>query len=362
MFATLVGAYPHPPLVSGSAGPDADALVAELLREQMDAGLGLLTDGHVGSPDPLATVAAGLSGFEVPESAETGVGAEGPRPRAIAEPRWERPITVAAWQRAHAEAQRQAHERGLQALPVKQTIVGPYSIGRSADPGEVGRTRLTLAAAEALNQELRALADAGTPVIQIDEDALALIRPDDDAERTLAEDAFGRLTDGLEGTHLCLAIGYGNAEHAGPRLLYDAPFSSFLFDLIAGPDNWRLVAHAPTDRGIVCGVADARTEAADEESVMVWAARYAAAINRRGLDRVGLAPSAGVERLSRDAARLKVARLAAAARTAAITDDEELRAVLDPRAVDARSAALGRYEPGWSRAPASIDELTPPDR
>jgi 5-methyltetrahydropteroyltriglutamate--homocysteine methyltransferase len=243
-----------------------------------------------------------------------------------------------------------AAERGIEPLPVKACLVGPYTLGRLSDAGDVGRERLTLALAEALNQELRALAEAGAPVIQVDENALTLIAPDDGDERRLAADALRRLTDGLDGRHLCLGITMGDAEAAGAELLYGAPFSSYLFDLISGPDNWRLIARAPTERGIVCGVADARNTRPDDEALMVWAARYAAALGGRGVDRVGLSPSTGLEYLPRDRARTKIEALAKAAAKAALTDPDELKASLDPRAVDSRSAALGRYEPRGSHA------------
>jgi hypothetical protein len=151
------------------------------------------------------------------------------------------------------------------------------------------------------------------------------------------------MLQGVEG-HVTLAILGGDAWAAGPELVYDAAFASYLYDLVAGPDNWRLAAKAPADRGLILGVADARDGKPDAEPVMIWAARYGASLQGRGLQRVGLAPSAGLERLPRDAALAKLRALAEAARKAGLPPDE-LAASVDPRAVDARSAALGRYVP-----------------
>lgn len=370
MFATLVGAYPRTPrpsepfrlraaygrLERGEIDDTGfrdvqDALVREVLAEQIEAGLTLLSDGQVRWEDAQTAVARGLDGFEI-----TGLlryfdtNTYFRQPRATAEPSWRGPIFVEDYRVADETARELAAERGSEPLPVKACLVGPYTLGRLSDAGDVGRERLTLALAEALNQELRALAEAGAPVIQVDENGLTLIGREDGDERRLAADALRRLTDGLEGRHLCLAITMGDAEAAGAELLYGAPFSSYLFDLIAGPDNWRLIARAPTERGIVCGVADARNTRADDEALMVWAARYAAALGGRGIDRVGLSPSTGLEYLPRDRARTKIEALAKAAAKAALTDPDELKASLDPRAVDSRSAALGRYEPRGSHA------------
>lgn len=366
MFATLVGAYPRTPLPGSPFRLRAaygqlergeidqtgfravqDELVRELVTEQIEAGLGMLTDGQVRWEDQQTAIARGLEGFEI-----TGLlryfdtNTYFRQPRAVGEPRWSGPITVDDWRFADSVAREVAAGRGSEPLPVKQCLVGPYTLGRLSDAGDLGREHLTLALAEVLNAEARALVEAGCPVIQFDENAVTLIGADDDAERSLAAEALRRLTEGLEQHHLSLAVTMGNAEEAGAALFFDAPFRSYLFDLIAGPDNWRLIARAPGERGIVCGVADARNTRRDDEAVMVWAARYAAALGGRGLERVGLAPSTGLEYLPRDRARAKIETLARAAATAALTDPDELKAALDPRAVDARTAALGQYEPG----------------
>jgi hypothetical protein len=58
---------------------------------------------------------------------------------------------------------------------------------------------------------------------------------------------------------------------------------------------------------------------------------------------VGLSPSAGFEDLSAEAARSKMGGLARAASKAGLSAGA-LATRIDPRAVDARSAAMGRYE------------------
>ena len=182
--------------------------------------------------------------------------------------------------------------------------------------------------------------------MQVDEPALVEIGPADALERSLAADAWRRLAAAAPDLHLTLAIVGGAAEGAGPGLLFDAPFRSYFFDLCAGPDNWRLVSQAPRDRGIIAGVADARVARLDSKEILVWGARYAAALGGRGLDRVGIAPSAGLGGLTHAQARAKIRSVGEAARLAGLEDAEELRRSVDPRAVDSRSAALGRYEPG----------------
>lgn len=381
MYATLVGAYPRTPLPGRRFRLRAaygqlerreidesvfrtvqDELVRELLAEQIDAGLGLLSDGQVRWEDAQTPIARGLEGFEI-----TGLlryfdtNTYFRQPRATSEPRWRAPILMEDWRFADRAARDLAGERGIDPLPVKACLVGPYTLARLSDPGELDRERVTLALADALREEIRALLEAGAPVVQVDENALILIGTDDEEERRLASAALGRLVEGLDGHHVSLAVTMGDAEAAGASLFYDAPFSSYLFDLIAGPDNWRLIAKAPTDRGIVAGVADARNTRPDDEAVMIWGGRYAAALNGRGLDRVGLAPSTGLEYLPRDRARAKIEALAAAAQKAGIADPEAFKRAVDPMMLDARSLAYGRYMPRTARggdplAPVPVEE------
>ena len=101
-------------------------------------------------------------------------------------------------------------------IPLKQVLIGPYTIARLADPGGAPREVLALGLAEALNAELRALAEAGCPIIQIDEGALTTIG-DDAGEWRLYEETQRRLTAGLDGHHLSLGIYRGAHRPGGPR-------------------------------------------------------------------------------------------------------------------------------------------------
>jgi 5-methyltetrahydropteroyltriglutamate--homocysteine methyltransferase len=308
MFATLVGPCPRLP-----AALDDDDAVRILLAEQAAAGLEPLVDGGMREAHRPSSLVAGLAGIEE----------VGGRFRATAEPTWREAVTVDGWRFAASSTER----------AVKQAIVGPYTLGRLVDPGGLGRERLTLALAEALREEILALAAAGCPFVQVDEDDATRIG-DDPAERTLFREAQRRLTAGVGGVHLSLAVCGGNADGAGEATIFEAPYRSYLFDLIAGPDNWRLIARAPGDRGIVCGALDPARSASGALETLIWAARYAASTEGRGMSRVGLAPAGGLERVSPEQARSAMEMLGRAARLAEASRDE-LAKELDPRAFDA---------------------------
>lgn len=220
------------------------------------------------------------------------------------------------------------------AAPVKQVLVGPYSWARAAgsDPR---------AAAEALRPIVLALAAAGCPFVEIAEaDALAIAT--DPVERAAFVEAHRLLVDGDEAVHVSLALTGGNLDEAGPSTFFDLAYASFAFDLIAGPDNWRLITEAPGDRGIVCGALSPAADGDETRELLVWAAHYAASSNERGLARVGLANAPSLAGLAYDVALRKLRVVAEAARFAAVEPSEEMAGLLDRRAVDPRASASGR--------------------
>ena len=246
---------------------------------------------------------------------------------------------VAAWKVASAAVE----------VPVKQVVTGPYSAGRD------GPASRPVELAEALQPTIAALAAAGCTFIEIAEaDALAIAVVD--GERRRFVEAHRRLVDGIAGVHVSLALTGGNLDAAGPSTFFDLAYASFAFDLIAGPDNWRLIAVAPADRGIVCGALDPKPSGDETRELLVWAAHYAASTGGRGTDRVGLANAPSLADVPWDVALRKLRRVAEAARMAGLGSQEELAAMLDPRAFGGRRdrpggpVRLGDAEPASSQS------------
>lgn len=282
MFATLLGPLPRPGLPEDAEPAE---LLAAVVRTQESAGLEPVTDG----------------GF--------GVG----------------PTIVARWSATSALTDRL----------VKAVLPGPYSSGLTGSAAT--------AAIDATRADIAALVRAGCPFIEIHEPATSGIGFDK-AERSRFREAHGRLLDGVSGAHLSLAITGGNADAAGIETLLAAPYASLAVDLIAGPDNWRLVVALPADRGIVCGALSAQPGSDDRPEVLLWAAGYAASTSGRGPTRVGLATASSLAHLSWEAAVRKMTVLGEAARLADLPPNER-RQHLEPRSVDIRSAALGQVSP-----------------
>ena len=226
---------------------------------------------------------------------------------------------------------------------VKAVLDGPFTSGRPA--AEVRAVLL-------------GLADAGCGWIEVHEPAASGIGSDAN-DRARFMEAHATLTADLGAdVHLSLAITGGSADTAGIETLLAGAYASLALDLIDGPDNWRLATAWPADRGLICGALSTREGSDDGPELLLWAARYAASTRGRGPSRVGLATAGSLAALSWPVAADKVRRLGDAARLAAAPHDEALAAI-DPRAVDKRSAALGRYEPDASRPGGRRRRATP---
>jgi methionine synthase II (cobalamin-independent) len=348
MFATLLGGLPRP--ITGSArdadlthDADLEAAIQVVVRAQEAAGLEPITDGRLRTPN-LLDLAAGLDGIQVElaEEAELDDVAGSARPTqaattltAVRLPIRTMPLTVDAWRSTAALTER----------AVKQALPGPYTLGRRLDADQgVGREEVTLAIADAIRAEVEALAAAGCPLVEIEElDAHRI--GDDESERHLFREAHRRLAESLTGTHLSLSIIGGSADGAGAATILEAPYDSLAVDLIAGPDNWRIVAVAPNDRGIVAGALSVTGSGDEGPEVLLYAAHYAASTAGRGLVRVGLGTAGGLAHLSWPVAERKLQTLGNAARLAAMSPSEQLAESLDPRAVSPRRAALGHGVP-----------------
>lgn len=240
------------------------------------------------------------------------------------------PITDAGFGVGESAVRRWLATAALTDRPVKAVIVGPFS-------------RVRAAGADALRSEVMELVAVGCPYIEVHEPAATGIGTGG-AGRSRFRDQHARLLDGVTGAHLSLAITGGNADAAGVETLLAAPYASLAVDLIAGPDNWRLVVAAPGDRGIVCGALPAAPDTDDRVEVLLWAAAYAASTGGRGPLRVGLATASSLAALPWEHAVRKMRLLGEAARLADLPPDKRARAV-DPRSLDIRSAALGSYVP-----------------
>lgn len=322
VVVTAVGSYPKPPreggeftlrktlwaLDRGEAGPAdvhaaQDALVREVIAEQVEAGVELVTDGQVRWDDGQTRFADGLEGMTT-----SGLiryfdnNTYFRQPVAKAPVRRRGPILVDEFRFAQEASP----------VPVKAVLTGPYTLAALSIDEHYGDTEaLARDLAAALNAEARDLAAAGATVVQFDEPALARVPGSPPGDLGVLERLAPDLVDGIDATTV-LQTYFGDVVEHGARL-FDLPFDAFGLDLVSGAASRELLGSFPSDRVLSAGIVDARNTKLEAVGDLVSTIRWLA--ERVAPERLWVSPSCGLEFLPREAARRKCRLLAEAART-----------------------------------------------
>jgi 5-methyltetrahydropteroyltriglutamate--homocysteine methyltransferase len=314
---SVVGSYPKPPeegtpfalrktLHGRERGDSTDAdvtraqddLVGEVIAEQQDAGIDLVTDGCARWDDLLTPFAGHMAGFEIGGLLrwfDNNVYYR--RPVCVGPIEWRGPASVGAFGYARSVADR----------PVKAVVPGPVTFARlSVDEYYGDHERFTRAIADVLAQEVFELQAAGAEVIQIDEPAL-LSAPED---LGLAHRALDVMTAEITVSTI-LATYFGDAKRLGAEL-FELPADLFGLDFVAGPLNEELLGDLPAGKGLQAGIVDARnTKLEPLEHLVALIEGFAQQVDPEVLY---VSPSSGLEFLPREKARAKLQRLVLAAK------------------------------------------------
>jgi 5-methyltetrahydropteroyltriglutamate--homocysteine methyltransferase len=358
VFACLNGAYPRGSLPaqperleegrarrrSGEIAEDewtavADRAVREVIEEQEASGLGILSDGELRPDDRLAGMPAAWAGIAAgPPVPWPGSQDAVTQPLVVGRLRLRGPMSIDGWRFASS----------CTSLPVKQRIPGPYTVGRLAATNQRTRSSVTRELAASVAAEIAALTAAGCPMVEVEE-VLDGAFGEAPGEQDLFGEVHARMTDdlGRDRPHLSLALQGAVPRQAG-SFLFALPYHSYVLDLVSAPDNWHLVAAAPADRGIVCGIADAASPALDAAETIIWAAALAS--QGRSADRVGVAPNGSMAGLRREHARRKIEVLGEAVRVASMGPVSEVAIALVPSPGTSRIASLRAV---WEAASAA---------
>jgi 5-methyltetrahydropteroyltriglutamate--homocysteine methyltransferase len=310
---TVVGSYPKPPdegrpftlrktfhaLEKGEADQAdlraaQDQLARDVITEQEDAGIDLVTDGLVRWDDIVTPFARAFDGFTIGGLLrwfDNNVYYR--RPVCVGPVDWRGPASVDAFRFAQSVAR----------VPVKAVIPGPVTFARlSVDEHYGNHSRFTMAVADALAREAIALQEAGARFIQIDEPSL-LGAPED---LELARHSIDVITNALTGIETTLATYFGDAKRLGTEI-FSLPVSRLGFDLVSGAENLELIRSAPRGTLIQAGVVDARNTKLEDLADLARSVEQLGGIV--GPERLTVSPSAGLEFLPREKARLKLRRL-----------------------------------------------------
>lgn len=325
MIATVAGSYPKIPnlprpaklrqalhrIDRGEVGAEELSEVIrqvtrEVIDEQCEAGLELVTDGQIRWEDGQTPFAQAIEGFSIDGLVryfDTNTFYR--RPILERAPEWSGPITVDDFKFATSYSP----------VPVKPLVTGPYTLMCLSENASVlSFEEAVLAVADILNQELRSLAEAGAEWIQVDEPCI-LVGPEDLA---LVQKAVRRLVEGVD-AEVVLYTYFGTADGVYDGLL-DLPISLLGLDFIRGQKNWELLSRKAPPMGLGLGVMDAQnTKMEEPEEIRDQTLRAADLVDPT---RLHVNPHCSLEFLPREEAQAKLARLSEGVRLA--------REVLEP--------------------------------
>ena len=278
----------------------ADEVTGQAINEQVDAGLDLVTDGQIRWEDGQTYFARSIKGFTLNgllRYFDTNTYFRQPIPETSLD--WEGPITVRDYQFA----------RGVTSKPVKAVVTGPFTLGHLSQLGCYSdRRSLVMDLAKVMNQEARALQEAGADLIQFDEPVIVTHKED----LPLLRDASEVLVRGIS-VKTCIQTWFGDI-HGIHEAFFQLPFQVFGLDFTMGKRNYEVVNALPPDRELAAGIVDARNTRL--ETVEEIVERIGTLKKHVQLDRLYLNPSAGLEYLPRATARAKLARLVEGAKSA----------------------------------------------
>ena len=274
------------------------SVVQEIVREQAEAGLDLVTDGQIRWYDPMSHFAGRLAGVKINgllRLFDTNFYIR--QPVIVDRLAWSGPILVREYRSAQAVSPK----------PIKVTLTGPYTLGRFSiveSPRYRDLPEVVADYTEAIMKEVEALAHAGTTLIQIEEPSI-LHYP---GEAGLVKVALSRIASRKGSARLLLATYFGDAAPLY-EIMQAFPVDALGFDFTYSRGLGDLIARAGSDKAIAFGVIDGRnTRMQPTEEVLP--------LLRAALPKVKGSPSyltssCGLEYLPRDKAQLKLKQMAA---------------------------------------------------
>jgi 5-methyltetrahydropteroyltriglutamate--homocysteine methyltransferase len=324
---TIIGSMPKPKwlasdwysikgdwLLSGPALEEAQDDATRLaIADQERAGIDIVCDGEQRRPSHHSYFLSHLAGVDfehMKPKVRRGRGTPQDVPCVVA------PVSL----RAHHTLEDYRFLRRITDRPVKMTLPGPCTMVDGVYDDYYGDERaLAFAFADALREEIRALADAGCDMVQIDEPAVTRLP---DKLEAYGVEAIDRAFEGVRVTscvHVC--YGYTSRQKEGKQWKhgYDeilpalARTSVEQFSLeFAEPELPAKVLELLPGKTVQLGVINVGS--ADVETPEKVADRLRAALDILPVERLIAAPDCGCGALPRDAARAKLAAMVEGAR------------------------------------------------
>lgn len=279
-----------------------DEVTQQIIAEQIEAGVELLTDGQIRWDDALSYLARKLEGTQ-----RGGLlrwfdnNFYFRQPIIVGKLVRKEPLVLNDWLKANQWAN---------GVPVKPVLTGPYTFAKFCLNQHYGRFEdLLFDVAAIWNEEAKALANSGATLIQLSEPAV-LFHPED--ERLWSE-AIRLVVEGVD-ADFALYTFFADASKVWDSLM-QLPVKIVGLDFCSGEENRNaelIQSEFPQDKVLGFGIVDARNikpEPVDELARQIeWAA------NIVGPDRLHVSPNCGLEFLPRADAKRKLETLSEAVR------------------------------------------------
>jgi 5-methyltetrahydropteroyltriglutamate--homocysteine methyltransferase len=274
-------------------------VTVDIINEQIEAGIDVITDGQVRWDDDQTYVAGRLKGVEIgglQRYLDTNTYYR--QPEVTGEIKPGKPILSKDWKFAQSKSSR----------PVKAIVPGPYTLAAlSLDKHYNGRAKLALAFAEALRGEVDALVEAGCKHLQVN-DPVIIFNKDD---YPIFRDAIARLLGGVKGVETGVYTWFGDcAGILGP--MQELPVDVIGLDFVWGKANWEALKGLKFEKKLGLGIADARNTRLESARDIVEAIKRAS--DHVPPERLYVNPSCGLEYVPRETAFDKLKVLAEGAR------------------------------------------------
>jgi 5-methyltetrahydropteroyltriglutamate--homocysteine methyltransferase len=335
---TVIGSYPFPGwLEFASSHLDQfgqadraeliDDAVTVAIRDQLDAGLDVISDGEQTRLDFNLSFYGFLEGIEMEDASPRRFGPpahdQRGKHKVSGELRASRGLgTVEDFARLQRLAQSAIGNR-QSAFTLKASVPGPYTLSGRLLPNERYKDRwaLTEALLPIVRNELERLLKAGCREITVDEPSMSCYAHQEDPKRFV--DIFNRTVEPIVGkcrlsTHLC--FGNYKARAVGPRR-YAPMFPAFLeFKLdeihveMASREfaELELIAAIAKRHDVAVGILDVKSYYIETPEDV--ASRVRACLKHAPAERLSFAPDCGLSQTARWAARQKLRNLVAGVR------------------------------------------------
>ena len=327
---TVIGSYPFPGWLELATwnldkfgetdrAELIDDAVAIAIKDQMDAGLDVITDGEQTRLDFNLSFYGFIEGLELESASPRRFGPpahdQRGKHKVIDELRAPRGLgAVEDFQRLKRLVPSHLAPRASD-LTLKASVPGPYTLSGRLIPNERYKDRyaLTEALLPIVRRELEALVEAGCREITVDEPSMSCYAHKENPKRFVA--IFNRTVEPIVGkcrlsTHLCFGNYKGRA--VGPRR-YAPMFPAFL-DLNVDEIHVEMASREFAELEILKAITatkDAAVGIIDVKSYYIEtvedvAARVRACLDHAPMDRLSFAPDCGLSQTARWAAKQKL--------------------------------------------------------